>query len=318
MARKIVWKDLAALIRFKNQKRVLDNSFQYVYNPGLFSSSLMSLISPSSGFCTAVEPIDSETSSVLVGQAFHPSASFGARVVFLAANDFSPHPAFGRVLSQLATSAGERGALHLRAEVSDGSPEEEILIQAGFRPYAEQQIWKLPRRIVFGTGKKAWVPVSKDTYAMAEGFYQRVLPGQVQRVEPPPVSPDIQGLISWKEGKVVGYAGAQYGPRGILVDLLMAPEMDPIDEYLSALLFHLPYRDTRDVYLRVRSYQQQIASALERVKAEVGPKQKAVVKRLTVHYNAKQTFRVQGFENQPDITTPISNSEIKNLEYVKS
>jgi len=88
--------------------------------------------------------------------------------------------------------------------------------------------------------------------------------------------------------------------------------MDPIDEYLSALLFHLPYRDTRDVYIRVRSYQQQLASALERVNAEAGPIQKAVVKRLTVHYNAKQTFRVQGFENQPDITTPISNSEIKN------
>ena len=100
--------------------------------------------------------------------------------------------------------------------------------------------------------------------------------------------------------------------RGILVDLLIAPEMDQIDEYLSALLFHLPYRDTRDVYLRVRSYQQQLASALERVNAEDGPKQKAVVKRLTVHYNAKQTFRVQGFEKQPDITTPISNSEMKN------
>ncbi len=312
MARKIVWKDLAALTRFKNQKRVLDNSFQYVYNPGLFSSSLLSLISPASGFCTAVETIDSETSSVLVGQLFHPSASSGARVVFLAASDFSPHPAFGRVLSQLATSAGERGALYLRAEVKINSPEEEILIQAGFRPYAEQQIWKLPRRIVFGTGKKAWVPVTKDTNAAAESFYQRILPGQVQRIEPPPVSSDIQGLISWKEGKVVGYAGAQYGPRGTLVDLLMASELDPIDEYLSALLFHLPYRDTRDVYLRVRSYQQQITSALERVKAEAGPKQKAVVKRLTVHYNAKQTFRVQGFENQPDITTPISNSKIKN------
>jgi len=312
MARKIVWKDLAALTRFKNQKLVLDNSFQYVYNPGLFSSSLLSLISPASGFCTAVEPIESEANSVLVGQLFHPSGSSSSRVVFLAANDISPHPAFGRVLSQLAHSVGERGALQIKAEVSENSPEEEILHQAGFRTYAEQQIWKLPRRVVFGTGKKAWVPVTNDNTALAEAFYKRTLPGQILRVEPPLISPDMQGLISWKEGKIVGFAAAQFGPRGILVDLLIAPEMNLIDEYLSALLFHLPYRDTRDVYLRVRSYQQQLASALERVNAEDGPKQKAVVKRLTVYYNAKQTFRVQGFDKQPDITTPISNSEIKN------
>ena len=312
MARKIIWKDLAALARFKNQKLVLDNSFQYVYNPGLFSSSLLSLISSASGFFTAVELTDSEDPSIFVGQLFQPVNSFSARLVFLAPNDFNNHPAYGRVLSQLANTAGERGAMQIRAEVSDNSPEEELLYQAGFRSYAEQQIWKLPRRMVFGTGKKAWVPVTKDTIATAEAFYQRILHGQIQRVEPPPVSSDIQGLISWKDGKVVGFSAAQFGPRGILVDLLMAPEIDPIDEYLSALLFHLPYRDTRDVYLRVRSYQQQLSSALERANAEAGPKQKAVVKRLTVHYNAKQTFRVQGFENQPDITTPISNSEIKN------
>lgn len=312
MARKIVWKDLVTLTRFKNQKLVLDNTFQYVYNPGLFSSSLLSIISPASGFYTAVEMLDSEDSSILVGQLFQQASSFTASVVFLAPGDFKPHNAFGRVLSQLANAAGERGALQIKAEVSENSPGEEILYQSGFRSYAEQQIWKLPRRIVFGTGKKAWVPITKDTSALAEAFCQRILPGQIQRVEPPPVSPDSQGLISWKEGKVIGFAAAQFGPRGILVDLLMAPEMDPIDEYLSALLFHLPYRDTRDVYLRVRSYQQQIASALERVNAEAGPKQKAVVKRLTVHYNAKQTFRVRGFENQPDITTPISNTEINN------
>jgi hypothetical protein len=312
MARKIVWKDFAALTRFKNQKLVLDNSFQYVYNPGLFSSSLLSLISPASGFYTAVEPLDQESSALMVGQFFQPNGNACARLVFLAASDFEPHPAFGRLLSQLVTAAGERGALQVRAEVSDNSQEEDILYQGGFRPYADQQIWKLPRRIAFGTGKKAWMPVTKDITAQAESFYRRNLPGQIQRAEPRPVSPDTQVLISWMAGAVIGYAGAQFGPRGILVDLLLSPEIDQIDEYLSALLFHLPYRDTRDVYLRVRSYQQQLSTVLEQIDAEPGPKQKAVVKRLTVHYNAKQTFRVQGFENQPDITTPISNSEINN------
>jgi len=312
MARKIVWKDLAALTRFKNQKLILDNSFQFVHNPGLFSSSLLSLVLPASGFYTAVEQLKTEDTSILVGQLFQPPGSVSARIVFLAPGDLDPLPAFGRVFSQLANAAGERGALQIKAEVIENSPGEEILYQAGFRPYAEQQIWKLSRRIIFGAGKKTWTPVTKDTAALAESFYQRILPGQILRVEPPSLSQDIQSLISWKDGKVVGFAAAEFGPRGILVDLMMAPEIDLVDEYLSSLLFHLPYRDTRDIYLRVFSFQQRLASALEKVDAEAGPQQKAVVKRLTVHYNAKQTFRVQGFENQPDITTPISNSEIKN------
>ncbi len=125
----------------------------------MFSSSLLSLVSSASGFYTAVEQLKTEDTSILVGQLFQPPGSVSARVVFLAPGDLDPLPAFGRVFSQLATAAGERGAIQIKAEVSDNSPGEEILYQAGFRPYAEQQIWKLPRRIVFGTGKKAWVPV---------------------------------------------------------------------------------------------------------------------------------------------------------------
>ncbi len=312
MARKIAWKDLAALTRFKNQKLVLDNSFQYVYNPSLFSSSLLSIVSPPSGFYTAVELLNSGNYPFLLGQMFHPPGDFTARVVFLAPAHSNLDPAFGRVLSQLAIGAGERGALQIKAEVNEDSLGEEILIQAGFRSFADQQIWKLPRRIVFGTGKKAWVPITKDTIDLATAFYQKNLPGQIQRVEPLPEASDIQGLVSWKEGKIVGFAVTQFGPLGILVDLILPLDLDQIDEYLSALLFHLPYRDTRQVYFRVRSYQQQIASALERVDAEAGLNQKVMVKRLAVHYNAKQTFRVQGFENQPDITTPISNTKFKN------
>jgi hypothetical protein len=119
-------------------------------------------------------------------------------------------------------------------------------------------------------------------------------------------------MISWAEGNIVGLALTQFGPKGILLDMLLAPDLDLVDDYLSALLFHLPYRDTRNVYLRVRSYQQQLASALERAGAQPGSNQTVLVKRLAVHYNAKQTFRVQGFENQPDITTPISRTKIKN------
>jgi len=197
-------------------------------------------------------------------------------------------------------------------EVGVGSPEEQILNQSGFRSYTEQQIWKLPRQILSGSGQRSWIPASRADNGPAQTLYQRVVPAQIQRLEPLPVFPKTQGMVSWKEGRVVGIALTQFGPRGILLDLLLDPSLDSVDEYLSALLFHLPYTSTREVYLRVRDYQQVIASALERLGALPGDHQRVMVKRLAVHYNAQQAFVVQGFEKQPDITTPISRTKIKN------
>jgi hypothetical protein len=119
-------------------------------------------------------------------------------------------------------------------------------------------------------------------------------------------------MVTWKKGKMVGIALPQFGPKGILVDLLLDPSLSSLDEYLAALVFHLPYTTTREVYLRVRTYQGVMASTLERWDALAGDQQRVMVKRLAVHYNAQQPFMVQGFEKQPDITTPISRTNIKN------
>ena len=119
MARKIAWRDLASLTRLKNQKLVLDNTYQFVYNPGLFSSSLLSIISPTGGFYTAVESFDSGTPPLLLGQFFQPAGNHTARVVFLAPGGLDPQPAYSRMFSHLATAAGERGAVQIKAEVTE-------------------------------------------------------------------------------------------------------------------------------------------------------------------------------------------------------
>jgi hypothetical protein len=311
MARALTWRDLPALPRFHKQKMFLDNALRLTYNPGLFSSSLLSIITPSSGFCTVVEPIESSQHPFLIGQVVHTPEDQTARLSLLAPGD-QDHRGFLNLLAFMSSRIVEQGALQILAEVGKSSLEETILSQAGFRPYAEQQIWKLPRRFFYGTGKKAWIPITRADAEQVLSTFQRVVPLQVQRVEAPPDAKAIQGLLSWKEGRIVGIALLSFGPTGILVDLVIEPDLDELDDYLGALFFHLPYRNSRDIFLRIRSYQQPIASVLERAGAVVGPEQNAVVKRLAVHYNAKQTFRVQGFENQPDITTPISNTKVKN------
>lgn len=312
MARKLTWQDLTVLHRYQSHKLVLDTSLQLVYNPGLYSCSLLSLLFPRSEFYTAVDPLLDDHFPILFGQIALARKDLSARISFLAPGSPGANHNYSPLLSHLAGAAAERGAIQILAEVVPDSPGEEILTQCGFRPYAEQQIWKLPRRQSYGSGQRSWIPASRRDNERVSSLYQRVLPAKIQHVEPPPVFPDSQGMVSWADGRLVGLALTHFGPRGILLDLLLDRNQHTVDEYISSLMFHLPYRSTRDVYIRVRSYQQELASALERIGALPGDRQRALVKKLAVHYNAKQTFAVQGFEKQPDITTPISHTKIKN------
>jgi hypothetical protein len=198
------------------------------------------------------------------------------------------------------------------AEVEVNQPEAQTLYQTGFKDYADQQIWKYPREKMSPNGSGNWHPVSQRDQMMVEEFYQRNIPTSIQRLEQAPIIPKEKVLVCWLNDKLVGLATTRFGPNGILVDLMMELNPDEMDSCLASFLYQLPYRNSRDVYFRVRSYQEEIASALERLGGIPGPQQRAVVKKLAVHYNAKQTFRVQRFKEQPDITTPISNSKIKN------
>ncbi|MFL7814251.1 MAG: hypothetical protein AB8I40_11305 [Anaerolineales bacterium] len=312
MARKIAWQDLTVLHRYQDKKMVLDNSLRLVHNPGLFSSSLLSLLLPSSEFYAAVESGEGDQGHLLFGQICMPGKDLTARMAVIAPVQDETDQDFTSLISHLAGAAAERGAIQVLGEVPRDSTAEEILSRAGFRAYAEQQVWKLPRQVPYGSGKRAWIPGSRGDNERVLALYQRVLPGQIQHVESPPAFPEDSGMVSWQEGRLVGVALTQFGPRGILLDLVLDPTVDATDEYLGALMFHLPYRATRDVYLRVRSYQQSLCSALERIGAFPGEEQRAMVKKMAVHYNAKQTFAVQNFEKQPDITTPISRTKIKN------
>ena len=312
MARKLSWQDLPGLHRFQDQKLVLDTTLQLVYNPGLYSCSLLPLLFPRSEFYPAVDPLEEGDYPYLFGLITQARRSLTDRIAFLAPGFPDQRPGYSRLLSHPAGAAAERGAVQILAEVEPDSPGEAILTQCGFRPYAEQQIWKLPGRLAYGSGQRSWIPASRRDNERVSKLYQRMLPAKIQHVEAPPAFPDDQGMVSWTDGRLVGLALTQFGPRGILLDLLLDRSQHSADEYLSALMFHLPYRSTRDVFVRVRSYQQELASGLERIGAVPGDRQLALVKKLAVHYNAKQTFAVQGFEKQPDVTTPISQTKTKN------
>ena len=312
MARKLAWQDLIVLHRYQNQRMVLDNSLRLVFSPGLFSSSLLSIALPASEFYTAADPLEGNDFPLIIGQIMLTKNHHTARIALLAPGELGVGPDYSNLINHLAQAACERGALQMLGEVGVDSPEEEILERSGFRPYTEQQIWKMPHQATNDSGGKSWIQGIKTDNGPVQAFYQRVVPAQIQRLEPSPVFPTSRGMVSWQEGRVVGIALTQFGPKGILLDLMLEPSLESLDEYLSALLFHLPYTRSREVYLRVRDYQGGITSALERLGALPGDHQRVMVKRLAVHYNAQQAFLVQSFDKQPDVTTPISSTKIKN------
>jgi hypothetical protein len=264
------------------------------------------------GIYPAVDPLDSGKFPFLFGQIMLTKEEHTARLTLLAPAELGNSPDYNDLIKHLAQAACDRGALQIMAEARIDSAGEEILSSSGFRSYTDQQIWKLPRLISAGSGGISWIPGIQADNTAAQIFYHRVVPAQIQRLVPAPVFPTTRGMVSQQEGRVVGMALTQFGPKGILLDLILDPSLSSLDEYINALLFHLPYTRSRDVYLRVRDYQGGIASALERLGGLPGDRQRLMVKRLAVHYNAQQAFLVQGFEKQPDVTAPISRTELKN------
>lgn len=310
MVRALVWRDLTAIHRFQKQYMFLDNDLRLTYNPGLFSSSLLSILTSSSGFCTAVRTIESDRYPFLIGQSFLLPGDHSARLTLLAPGN-QDHEGFDDLLAFISTRTGESGAQQIVAEVDQDSLENAILFRSGFRAYAQQQIWKLPRKSFTKRSPSSWTPITRGNGAQVISAYQRIVPPLVQRVEAPPAGYIQQGMISWQGERIAAIAFTNFGPKGILIDLIFEPDLPELEAHLVDLFSHLPYRNSREIYLRVRSYQERLASVLEDIGAAAGPAQEALVKRLAVHYNAKQTFRVQAFEEQPDVTAPISNTKVK-------
>ena len=309
MAQNIAWKDLISLPRYRNQQLYLDNTLRLLYTPGLISSALASLLTPASGFRTSLQKMNGQSFPHLIAQLYHQTDQPSAKLTFIAPSALLDHPDFSRLLSYLSKQAGEMGAFQILAEVPRDQPASDTLFQAGFRPYADQSIWKLP--VFNGADREkcsSWCPISGVDKFKIDTLYQRAVPQKIQRVEPPRKTPELQGLVLLEGENLLGFARTEIGPRGVLVDLILDPSLQVVDPQLKELGRQLAMRGSRDVYLRVRSYQSAVLSALDSISARCGPSQTAVVKKLAVHYNATQrVFGYRAFEKQPDITTPISN-----------
>lgn len=312
MARDFAWRDLLILPRFRDQQLFLDNTLELAYQPGLLASVILSLLSPASGFCTTIHsPLeDQDKPDVhLVGQLHYTSSRATAHLAYLAPRSQVTHPGMGQLLSHLCKQAGTRGAFQVLAEIGRDSDLEDLFFQCGFRPYAEQSIWILPRNLPRDLPSRVWFPIRGEHAGKLVSIYQRAVPSSVRHIEPPPRIKEVQGLIACEGDHPLGYAQAHFGPSAVLVDVLFDPAAEDLGRHLAAINHQLPYHNSRKIFFRVRGYQKRLSTALESMGAVSDRRQVAVVKRLTAQYHAQQKIGFRTFEKQPD-TSPISQAEV--------
>jgi len=310
MARNFTWRDILTIPRYRKQLVFLDTSLSLIYAPGVFSSVLHSLLNE--GFRISTHSLTDQDTGDLIGQVCHSSHKTSARLAFVAPEKALSHEGMAKLLAHLCRQAGEMGALWVLAEVEEDTNLADHLQRVGFTPYTKQRIWRFPSGNLNSSNSLAWEPVSARFLGEIHTLYQKLIPSEVRRVEPPPTAADLLGLVCHREGELVGYAAAHFGPKGLLLDILLDPTQNNHQAHITAICQNLPTSRSQAVYIRVRAYQQKLETALKDLKVSPSPAQMVMVKRLSAHYQVKQTFNLPTLEQQPDASTPFVNFESKS------
>jgi hypothetical protein len=79
---------------------------------------------------------------------------------------------------------------------------------------------------------------------------------------------------------------------------------------LMELLYHVPHRRGRPVYVCVRTYNSWLEPAMEEIGAKAGPRQAVMVKHLAVPQKAVRAYVLPALEGgHPEATAPIVRSQ---------
>lgn len=303
------WRDLPALHRHRKNSVYLHSALVLTRGPMLISGALLSSFMPAMGIFTTVATKNGVSDEVLIGQMIHLASTPSAQLTFLAPEAALDSGSILRLLDAMAAQAGERGAFRLVADVDERTQAFEALRRASFAIYTRQRIWRIQDPPLEQDGVIAWRPaVERDIFAV-RGLYNNLVPGLVQQVEPFPAE-RLNGLVYQDGDDLLGYVELKYGPRGIWAQPFIHPDAEEVGVQLLDLLYVLPYRRSRPVFLCIRSYQAWLELALEELGAEASPRQAVMVKHLAVPQKATRAFAIPALEGgHAEISAPIARVE---------
>jgi hypothetical protein len=309
------WRDLPALHRYRNQCLFLDSTRLLTVGPRLIPARVVfSYFALSSGIFMYQSSGNSGSDQLLLGQAIHPDGKASARLTFLTPASSVDTPSLPGLVERIVKDIGQRGATHLLAEVDELDGAFEALRKGGFSTYARQRIWQLNGMLQGPTLKTQWKPVHRRDIYGIRSLYANLVPGLVQQVEQPPAD-NLRGMVYHQGDELLAYVDIKYGPRGIMLQPFIHPDVERVPERLGYLFKNLPHHRSRTVYICIRSYQSWLDPAIEDLGAEAGPRQAVMVRHLAIRQKYARKYLLPALERgHPEVSAPITRRVIKNYD----
>jgi hypothetical protein len=283
------WRDLPALYRFRQESVFLDNALLLTRGPLILPGALLSYLAPAVGMSTLVSSCHQKGRHTLIGQIMGGNGDHCARLTFLTPQSALETAALPQLLEALVVGSAAFGAHRLVAEVDEYTPAFDALRFSSFSIYARQRIWRMNFAESESPNGSGWRVASSFDQIALRSFYNNVVPGLVQQVEPFTNHP-ARGLVLRDGSELLAYVELKYGYRGIWVNPFFHPDVQQPAALLQDLMFSLPFRRGRPVYICVRTYQSWLEPALEDLGAEAGPRQAVIAKHLVIPQKAVRVF----------------------------
>jgi hypothetical protein len=301
------WRDLPALHRYRKQCIFLDSTRLYTKGPSLIPArALFSYFALTTGIFMYQSSFNGKKENLLLGQVIHPTGTARARISFLTPISALYTASLPLFIEHVVKEIGEKGAMHLLAEVDETHSAFESLRKAGFATYARQRIWRLSKNINDEENTSFWMPARSIDLHAVRSLYANLVPAMVQQVEQQPFR-RFNGLILFQRNAVVGYADIRYGKQGILIQPFIHPDVENIPHKIRNLIESIPNRRSRPVYFCIRSYQSWLETAIEDLGAEPGERQAVMVRHLAILNKKLRPYMLPVMENgRPEVSAPIS------------
>jgi hypothetical protein len=293
----------------------LDSARLLTVGPRLIPArAIFSYLAFSTGIFMYQSSANQKSDQVLLGQVIHPDGKACAQLSYITPASALDSPSLPILIEQIVKDIGERGATHLHAEVDELDNAFEALRKSGFATYARQQIWQLVGPAQLEPIKTAWRPANSRDLFGVRSLYANLVPGLVQQVEQPPAD-GLKGVVYYKGDALLAYVDIKTGPKGIMMQPFFHPDVERVPERLSYLINMLPYRRSRTIYFRIRSYQSWLDQAIEDLGAESGPRQAVMVRHLALRQAYPRTYTVPALERgRPEVSAPITGRIMNHYE----
>jgi len=184
------------------------------------------------------------------------------------------------LLENLISKAGKWGTHYITCDLPENSPHLTGFKKAGFLTWANQSVFRLAATAL-GDSKPefVWRTWNANDMRAMTSLYRGVVPGLFQPIEPLTRKAALGLVLYHAEGGLLGYADLDYGPKGVWVQPVLAPEAnDP--QVLADLHKAIPDLYNRPVFLAARSYQPWLASLAAQLPGEIQGSQLLMVRYL--------------------------------------